>query len=318
MHHLYALLLFVLPLVSVGQNPWPSEDSEWNYISYWGWPPPPSTISYTKYYVDGTEMIQGKLCTRLLADAVSSGNYTQGTTPAAYLHFDGDTLWHYVANTFYPLVCFNAVPGDSWHPLPFDNASIDTACNLLPIEVLDTFTVNHSGLNYRGITIGNQQSDGHLVWGGSFDERTFKNPAIGYNGALFPFYNVCGNVVVDWLWDDLLCYSDSEIDIINDNITAYAGHTDCEYPWNLVGIEENELQPSIYPNPATDYLRIESQTPLEQVKLTDLAGRVALQQTFRQAHGDVSVDISTLPSGIYLLEAITDDGKRSVQKVVKR
>lgn len=86
-----------------------------------------------------------------------------------------------------------------------------------------------------------------------------------------------------------------------------------------VDVEENRLnETSIYPNPATDNLRIESQTPLAQVKLTDLAGRVALQQTLKQVQGDVSIDVSTLPSGIYLLEAITEDSKRSVQKVVVR
>jgi hypothetical protein len=42
--------------------------------------------------------------------------------------------------------------------------------------------------------------------------------------------------------------------------------------------------------------------------------------TLRQAQGDVSgyatIDVSSLPSGIYLLEVLTQSGQRSVQKAV--
>ena len=81
-------------------------------------------------------------------------------------------------------------------------------------------------------------------------------------------------------------------------------------------LSEIELFPNPAPNPATDNLRIESQTPLAQVRLTDLAGRPSIHETLRSAQRNKIIDISHLPSGIYLLEAITQDGKRSVQKVV--
>jgi hypothetical protein len=320
MRHLYSILLFLLSLATFGQNTWPSEDAEWNYITYWGFPPSPSVSTYTKYHVDGVEVVQGKLCSKLFVDAYSNGvNFTEGTTPSHLLHFDGDTLWHLVTSdsTFYPLICFNAVPGDSWHPLPTTNPAIDTLCTIMPIEVLDTFMVNHNGETYRGIHLGNQQMDGHLRWGGRFDERTFKNPDLNASGLLFPFYNGCPEGgVIDWNSNDLLCFSDADLSIIKSNISSYAGNDDCEYPWNLVGIEEPTFQFSIYPNPATDNLRIESQTPLAEVKLTDLTGRVAWQETLRSTQRNKAIDISHLPSGIYLLEAFTKDGRRSVQKVV--
>lgn len=81
-------------------------------------------------------------------------------------------------------------------------------------------------------------------------------------------------------------------------------------------IAEQNFQFSIYPNPATDNLSIESQTPLAQVRLTDIAGRPSIHETLRSAQRNKTIDISHLPSGIYLLEAITEDGRRSVQKVV--
>jgi hypothetical protein len=73
---------------------------------------------------------------------------------------------------------------------------------------------------------------------------------------------------------------------------------------------------SIYPNPATTNLTIESRTPLAQVWVRDVAGRRVITQTLKQVQGDTRIDVSALPSGIYLLEVLTQNGQRSVQKVV--
>lgn len=82
------------------------------------------------------------------------------------------------------------------------------------------------------------------------------------------------------------------------------------------GINElNEFELSIYPNPATTNLTIESRTPLAQVWVRDVAGRAVLP-TLRFRSGYGNIDVSSLPSGIYLVEVLTKNGQRSVQKVV--
>jgi len=51
----------------------------------------------------------------------------------------------------------------------------------------------------------------------------------------------------------------------------------------------------------------------------DLAGRKVIKQTLGPAsggQGDTRIDVSTLPSGIYLVEVLAQNGQRSVQKVV--
>lgn len=82
------------------------------------------------------------------------------------------------------------------------------------------------------------------------------------------------------------------------------------------GVKENRFNFSVYPNPVIDKLNIESKTPIAEVWVGDLAGKHLLKQTFRQAQGDPSIDASGLPSGIYLIEVVTEDGKHSVQKAV--
>lgn len=80
----------------------------------------------------------------------------------------------------------------------------------------------------------------------------------------------------------------------------------------MITESEKFFQFSVYPNPATDNLHIESQTQLAQVKLTDLAGRPSVHPDKNRDTQDdpVTIDISGLPSGIYLLEAFTHDGRR--------
>lgn len=82
-----------------------------------------------------------------------------------------------------------------------------------------------------------------------------------------------------------------------------------------LGVNDPKFNFSIYPNPATSNITIQSKTPLPQLWLSDMAGRVVLP-TLRLRSGYANIDVSALPSGIYLVEAITEDGQRSVQKVV--
>lgn len=72
---------------------------------------------------------------------------------------------------------------------------------------------------------------------------------------------------------------------------------------------------SIYPNPTTSTITLQTETLLSQAWLTDLAGRrlMPLQSNGTQWQAD----LSALPAGIYLIEAMTQDGARAVKKVVR-
>lgn len=67
---------------------------------------------------------------------------------------------------------------------------------------------------------------------------------------------------------------------------------------------------SIYPNPATDYLTIDSQGRIHQIRILTLAGHLMVQTT------DKIVDLTSFQSGIYLLQIETDRGT-VVQKIIK-
>ena len=127
---------------------------------------------------------------------------------------------------------------------------------------------------------------------GNFDNNKSTDTLFVSGGGVFrpaqPFY-----------WSGAYYYID-KVSLIPDSI--------------FQSINESELTFSTYPNPATFNLTINSKTELTQAWLTDLTGRRL--SAFRNLSGQWQIDVSVLPSGIYLVEAVTEDGRRSVQKVV--
>jgi sugar lactone lactonase YvrE len=82
------------------------------------------------------------------------------------------------------------------------------------------------------------------------------------------------------------------------------------------GIEQlsnHETRIEIYPNPTTRILNIESTTLDASIdmQVTDMLGQAVMQITFQQ--GKSSIDVSSLPSGVYFIK-----GSQSVQKFIKQ
>ena len=84
----------------------------------------------------------------------------------------------------------------------------------------------------------------------------------------------------------------------------------------ILGVDEN-TEPSIvtiHPNPANNTLTITGES-LRWIEITNMLGqRVA---THEAEDPQATIDISTLPMGIYFVGITDENGKRCVQKVVK-
>lgn len=80
---------------------------------------------------------------------------------------------------------------------------------------------------------------------------------------------------------------------------------------------QKQITFSIHPNPTHDHLFIELPemgSAAWQLRIFDLQGRTVKEQS---SFGVGSLQLNALPSGIYLLQAISDDGSMGVQKFVK-
>lgn len=316
MHHLYPILLFLLPLVSVGQNLVPNGSFE----QLDSCPSGNGCIGLLEY---ATGWFEPTNCTSDLFNICAGSGHCGLPTYEGALPFEGDGMAH--------IGLFSV----SWQPNEGlrEYASIKLLSPLMSDSLYQIHVKLHLFDSYT-IAVG---SFGAYFSNDSATNYSINHDLIGLQPQLQRDPNsLMDNPEIWYVWEDTLEATGGEQfmmigNFLNDQQTP-------RFPSGSLGegsgyfiddvrltpipkprpnsLAERNFQFSIYPNPATDNLRIESQTPLAQVRLTDLAGRPSVQQTFRQAQGDVSIDASNLPSGIYLLEAITQDGRRSVQKVV--
>ncbi len=101
---------------------------------------------------------------------------------------------------------------------------------------------------------------------------------------------------------------------LNINLSQIFGYTPCfwvtatEEP---AGIEKVAL----FPNPATESveLRLSPNVTPEQVTIYDGVGRILAQYPYKST----AIDITDLPSGIFIVEMLAEDGRRYVARGVK-
>ena len=82
----------------------------------------------------------------------------------------------------------------------------------------------------------------------------------------------------------------------------------------ILGINDKALSKvSIFPNPTTDLLFIDSQqTIVDAITIYNLNGKIVIQAQLI----DRTLDVSTIPVGMYFMEITTENG-RTVQKFIK-
>ena len=82
-------------------------------------------------------------------------------------------------------------------------------------------------------------------------------------------------------------------------------------------MEELEVsQFKIYPVPSSGKLHIEGEVKIERIELMDLMNKVVTESNGFLA--DKDIDISSLPSGIYVLRIYKEAGKYENHRIIKQ
>lgn len=81
---------------------------------------------------------------------------------------------------------------------------------------------------------------------------------------------------------------------------------------NLGLTENNKTAISIYPNPATSYVNINSLEKIDTIIITDLTGKVITKE-----QNSNKINVNHLPKGVYLIKIKTDNSE-SIQKFIKK
>ena len=84
--------------------------------------------------------------------------------------------------------------------------------------------------------------------------------------------------------------------------------------WNNCGVtsytEIDKQNFTVYPNPFTDHLFIEIPIQSDELEVRDLSGKLVLQQKTFSAQ-QLTLNLSTIPAGAYILMINTSEGKMS-------
>ncbi|NTW24621.1 MAG: T9SS type A sorting domain-containing protein, partial [Lentimicrobium sp.] len=87
-----------------------------------------------------------------------------------------------------------------------------------------------------------------------------------------------------------------------------------------IGIEENELQARIWPNPAEDMIFVELIGNMDIVGISLLSsdGRELQDCTVQKQHSGISIKVPVMAEGLYLLRVATKDGHTATRKIIIR
>lgn len=78
----------------------------------------------------------------------------------------------------------------------------------------------------------------------------------------------------------------------------------------------NSIIITIYPNPTSDYINIQTNSTIKEVKIYDLNGRLKSEKTFNSEN--YNVDIRDLSSGFYLLQVYDENERITTKKILKQ
>ncbi len=83
---------------------------------------------------------------------------------------------------------------------------------------------------------------------------------------------------------------------------------------NTLGIDDNTVNTKIkvYPNPTSDYINIETTSEIKDVSVYNMMGQLVLKAVSKK------VDTSKLSNGTFILEVTSNNGEKSVSKIVKK
>lgn len=302
MHMKSQFLLFPLFLLvshsSIGQDLWPHENAEWWFeLGPWLYSP-----SIEHRYVDGDTLINNINCTRIITDRYWSYNPNStdlnlNSSTEEIVYFNGDTLFWWKFDDFYPLICFNAQVGDSWFPLPQND---EFGCDYNPVTVENIGTEVYNGQTFRKITMSPfDEETSTFYWGGTFDERTF------WREYGYPAYNACGSIV-EWFTFSFRCYNDDELTIIESD-------GECDEPLSIDQRIDDEVFFRVYPNPINtgEYINIEG---AEIKSIFSLSGQ---KMKFDPSIKRIIIPEGTAP-GIYFVELSLPKGGISYSKMLIR
>lgn len=154
-----------------------------------------------------------------------------------------------------------------------------------------------NGVNSIQLGVVFLDENGDFEWE---DEYRFIATSTGNKGRFDFTQNMAGQSIAVW--------------------TEERGGTSKAYAQNIVvedgifGVSDlNSFSISMYPNPTSGMIFINSEKLLSKIEIFGLSGQI-----LKQTKNSKSIDISSLPSGVYVIKVTANDGSIKTSKVIRK
>jgi len=226
----------------------------------------------------------------------------------------GDTVFMrncHTNNTWQILYNFAAAAGQSWTTTIFNSPGFGNApiTHTVMVDAISYQPFHGDSLKKMQVTYCYPDTNGLQCYGATVTER------FGGSVYLFNYFNLTSKDAHPYFYA-LFCYEDSSYTVPQStSISAFS----CDYNLGIASIQLNEAGVKIYPQPADEWLIIETGGSASdfQLKLTDISGRI-IESKLSLAGNKMQVDMSKLEQGVYLLQFFERDKFLSTQKILKR
>ena len=212
-----------------------------------------------------------------------------------------DVVYMFINDEFKPYFDFSKNTGESYY-MYFPN--VDNQILELPYDSLEV----------RIDSIANKIIDGkdfRVQYINSYSKQQyhfFRGPIIEYIGGVNGFYPESGSCDHEVFWG-LHCYSDEFFSYYTKPIYQEKG---CDYiPLNIY---KQSHKFTIYPNPANDFITLDSDEELAKIEIYNILGKCVLSQENCKNN---RIDINTLQSGVYYIKATLITGQILTHKFIK-
>ena len=304
MKKIFTLFMFFLTINGFSQNFAP-QGATW-YYSY-------SSVffdGFVKIRIVGDTIIHGIVSQKLLKTLTYLNFATGQVTTDTFLGYeftyvDQKHVYQLIGDEFRVLYDFEVQVNDTIFIYNSEFYDWTNECDSVGRAlVTETGTEIINGLELRWYKIVTLE-ESPFILNGKIIERIGNT-----TGSLFSLPSDC-IYIQEWIGQFLRCYADD--DFPEYKLLNYNGP--CDF---ITGIDEITLEQnffSFYPNPATDQLTIEinENAKIKLVSIFTIDGK--LIRLIPLSEPIFNIDISGLLSGVYLLEAETEDGYREVKRL---
>lgn len=299
------LLLAVLVQFCFGQNQneWAPEGATWHY-SYNNF----SITGYIEIKYIGDSLIDGKVC-KVLEKKLYSYDYVTTISDTINLgleftYSDSNKVYYYRFDQFFVLYNFNAQPGDWWEIAGWSIPGSCDSIGKIEVDSIGTIVINSDTLKYLKIS-RKDSSDWQL--GSIIVEK------IGcIDHYMFPEPFMCALDMDEG--GPFRCYFDNNFGLYQSGIASA-----CDYITSIDYLDYPDNNLIIYPNPVKNILNINWDDKINKqlnIKIFNLTGQLVLETNIEKDNKNQYIDLSTLPSNIYLIKLTDIDGNYWIKKII--